>query len=163
MSNTIFQDTYAQIYNSNDLEEIKSLDSVKTIDFMTFKNSLNNVKLPDSIETIKFDYGYSEPLNNVKWPESLQTIYFFGNFNQPIDNVKWPKSLQEIRFGYDFNHSIEFLPEGLKVLKIWGNLNKKKNIIKSLECLPSSLETLYIEKKYIDLIPEILRDKVKYL
>ena len=55
-----------------------------------FNQSLERVKLPDSLTTLQFGFDFNQPLNRVNLPQKLADLTFGDAFNQSILEVRWP-------------------------------------------------------------------------
>jgi hypothetical protein len=71
-----------------------------------FNQSLDNVILPNNLQSITFGFNFNQSLDNVNFPSSLQSIIFGFNFNQSLDNVDFPSSLEIIEFGDNFYQNL---------------------------------------------------------
>ena len=125
------------------IDDIKFPDSIQSITFGgLFDQLLDQVKFPDSLQTITFGDCFNQPLDQVKFPNSLQTITFGSNFNQSLDHIKFPNSLQNIIFGWYFDQSLDNLPNTIL------NLTFCK-INRELTNLPISLEKIILFTGYL--------------
>eukprot|EP00434_Breviolum_minutum_P007396 symbB.v1.2.006527.t2/scaffold389.1/size214891/2 len=110
--------------------------------------SLENITLPGSLQSLTFGNGFNQSLENVILPGGLQSLTFGDGFDQSLENVTLPSSLQSLTFGNGFDESMEniTLPSSLQSLTfgILESLTFGDNFNQSLEnvTLPSSLQSL---------------------
>jgi len=139
-----------------DITKFYNKDNKELLVSNNFNESIENIKLPNSMESIFFGYKFNQPIENdrdklnlslsVKWPESLERIKFGINFNQPIEKVKWPDSLKTIQFGWYFTQPIEDVkwPNSLKIIGFSHYFNQPIENVK----WPNSLETIKFGYKF---------------
>uniref|UniRef100_A0ABP0T155 Ubiquitin-like domain-containing protein n=1 Tax=Durusdinium trenchii TaxID=1381693 RepID=A0ABP0T155_9DINO len=96
-----------------------------------FKQSLEGVTFPSSLQALTFGYNFNQSLKGVILPTSLQTLTFGGSFNQSLEGVTLPSSLQTLTFGWCFNQSLKgvILPSSLQTLTFGWEFNQ------SLKCV----------------------------
>ena len=136
---------YDFVFDENPIKKIYFPDSFnKNIDF-----------LPCTLKVLIFPTNsvFDKPINDL--PISLEVLSTGNSFNQTINNL--PKNLIHLMLGSKFNQPIKKLPQYLKTL-IFNNLNTYGY---ELNCIPNSLENLYLPLNYNNLIP--LPDKYKFI
>ena len=107
----------------------------------------------------------SVSLENLTLPDSLETLVINLNLNQPIDKVKWPLNLKNLDFGYSsesYEYSLDNLPSNLETLSVYEPKLPLNNLPISLEKLninydpwPNqySLDIYYLDEHQITKIP----------
>jgi hypothetical protein len=115
-----------------------------------FNQSLDNVKFPDSLQTLQFGNGFNQSLDNVKFPDSLQNLHFGGNFNQNLNNDTL-NILHSLTFLIYNNNQINLLLE-IDELVIYTLNKPMTNLpinIKKIIFKNSSYNSEYIKKSKI--------------
>lgn len=106
-----------------------------------FNHPLDN--LPIGLHILKLGLFFNHPIDNL--PIGLEILILSKYFNQPIDNLHILNNLHTLEFPHfsEMKHDILNLPKNLNSLRLPYNYN---NIIKNL---PNTLQTIYINQKYI--------------
>lgn len=137
-------------------------EGVKALSFgPLFKDSLEGVALPDTLEEIAFGFHFNAPLTEgrVAWPSNLKKITMGARWDRPLTDTIWPVSLQTLRFGSHFNRMLTSarghgaiagrdvvmgLPRGLREIHLGGEFNR---MLYGLEW-PPGLEKLQFSDRY---------------
>ena len=61
---------------------------------------MENVELPNGLQSITFGFGFSHSLENVALPSGLQSITSGKRFKPNMKNVMLPSGLQSIAFSH---------------------------------------------------------------
>merc|ERR1712054_490586 len=103
-------------------------DDVSSARWLTVEvnQSLDNVALPSSLQSLTFGNDFDQNLDNVALPSGLQSLTFGACNNQSLDNVALPSCLQSLTFGYHFDQSLDnvALPSGLQSLNFGARNNQ---------------------------------------
>ena len=105
------------------------------------KKIIGFVKPGTGIE-IEFNFEFNKTIEYL--PENVTIILLNDQYNQ----------VEDIRFGSDFNHSIDNLPNGLKLVQFGAHFNQ------SIDNLPDSVEVIRINQFYdckINKLPKSLK------
>lgn len=125
----------------NELLNLEEFTDLKKISLNTVNVEL--IKLPNNIEEIIIsEPNFNSPLSNLS--SNLKILKFENDlnkkfkFSQPLNNL--PLSLEELRLCEKITHSVDNLPENLKILELYDNSNNDHH----LNNLPIGLEELII-------------------
>ena len=91
-----------------------------TIGCRAYKQSLDNVTLPTSLEDVTFGHAFEQCVRKVVWPQSLCTLTFGFHFNQCMDHISLREGLHAMTFGYDFQCGMDHVlwPKGCQSLRL---------------------------------------------
>ena len=81
--------------------------------------SLDNVALPDNLQSLTLPGNFNHSLEGVTLPTGLLALAFGDSFNQSLEHVVWPKGLKDLTFGQNFNQTLKgfTLPPSLQSLR----------------------------------------------
>lgn len=132
-----------------DIQFIDNLPkSLKILDIhCNFNNGFNN--LPTTLINFKL-YGNSNSCYKLnKLPNSVVELLL----NCKVDTTTIPKCVKILKLDCSFEGNLDFLPEGIKILKL--------NINKPINDLPSSIEEILIHEDSIKYINKIYHHKTR--
>ena len=160
LPNSIIHLTFGEYFN-------QSIDNLpKSIRHLTLGDYFNQLvdNLPNSITHLTFGKHFNQSVDNL--PTNLKKLIlgngfiydltcasnlqhigtyhhaYICDFNNPVDNL--PKQLEEFSLRYNgcYQHSIDNLPDSVKIIELGYYLQPIKK-------LPLNLEKIYIREKYI--------------
>lgn len=158
------------IYYNNTINNlhnyIKYIDFYETNEKSIFNQNINN--LPDELNTFLSGYNFNKLINNL--PNKIIKISLESTFNNKLNNL--PKSLinliwnstniiknmnpvKILEIGYKYNKTIDFIPEGIEILKLY-------NYLHNINDLPSSIKEIWIPVKNKNFINKMYWNRIKY-
>ena len=103
--------------------------------------------LSSNITYLFFGINFNQPIKNL--PSNLTNLIFGTYFNFPVDNL--PSSITNLIFGSYFNFPVDNLPYGIKSIKF----GKYSRYNLDLNCLPNSVEEIFLPSQYTKCIQKI--------
>ncbi|KAM9959612.1 hypothetical protein ACTFIR_000695 [Dictyostelium discoideum] len=116
-------------------------ESITELNLLGYNEQLSYGSIPNSVKTIRFSI-FNQTIEQDCLPEQLETLEFGLLFNQPIVEYSIPQSLTLLKFGHSFNQSLEnanLSATCITTLIFGNNFNQQIQIGQ----LPSQLKTLY--------------------
>merc|ERR1712050_515633 len=116
-----------------------------------FNQSLDNIALPGSLQTLTFSHCFNQSLDNVALPGTLQTLTFGDLFNQSLDNVALPGTLQALNFSPCFNQCLDnvAIPAACRISA--GEISCSRVTVYSSLHIQNSLVVMYIARLLVTL------------
>eukprot|EP01132_Coremiostelium_polycephalum_P003094 gene3094-3870_t len=141
--------------------------SLKSLNFNSYKSPIEIGLIPDTVESIKFGFGFNHEIEPGIFPNSVKSIDFGKTFNNPLRKGCLPSSLIKLTIeNRKYPHKIltgDILPDSLQSLIIGTQLDSNSHLPQSLEylegpfdhipvgVLPKSLKTLVLTAQYTEL------------
>ncbi len=98
--------------------DVNNLPSSTTDVIISNNFALDNIRFPDTVESIGFGCGPSQPLEKFPFPPNVTSISLGFNFNQSVDHLVWPPKLRTLIFPEKYTRPITRLPPSLHRLQI---------------------------------------------
>ncbi|KYQ90544.1 putative calmodulin-binding protein [Tieghemostelium lacteum] len=141
----------------------------------SFKGTVPEDILPQSLENLKFNYNFNQPFTNSRQfpshlvklflgssfdhgfpenilPQSLKKLSLPGLCVTPLSQVSMPDSITSLRLGDKYNHPIDILPKSLMVLILGNEFTYEESLMQSL---PPSCTKLRTGRTYnVEFVPK---------